>query len=98
MSEFKDFLKEYKVAGLAVAFIIGAATTALVKSLVDNIIMPFVAVLLPDGSWQEATAQIGPVILGWGPFLAELINFLIIALVVFMIAKFVLKEQKVTKK
>ncbi|MBU0527153.1 MscL family protein [Candidatus Micrarchaeota archaeon] len=98
ISEFKDFLKEYKVAGLAVAFIMGVATTALVKSLVDNIIMPFVAVLLPDGSWQEATAQIGPAIIGWGPFLAELINFLIIALVVFMIAKLVLKEQKVTKK
>ncbi len=98
MSEFKEFLREYKVVGLAVAFIMGVATTALVKSLVDNIIMPFVNVLLPEGSWQTATLALGPVLIGWGPFLAELINFVIIAFVVFMIAKKVLKEEKVAKK
>ncbi len=98
LSEFKDFLYEYKVIGLAVAFIIGVASTALVKSLVDNIIMPVIAVLTPSGEWQTATFAIGPVLIGWGPFLAELINFVIIALVVFMIAKKVLKEKKVTKK
>jgi large conductance mechanosensitive channel len=98
ISEFKEFLNEYKVVGLAVAFIIGAAVTTLVKSLVDNIIMPFVGVVLPEGSWQTATIALGPVTLGVGPFIAELINFIIIALVVFLIAKMVLKEEKVTKK
>lgn len=98
ISEFREFLKEYKVVGLAVAFIMGAAVTALVKSLVDNIIMPFVNVLIPEGGWQSATIALGPVTLGWGPFLAELINFLIIAFVIFMIAKIVLKEEKVAKK
>ncbi len=98
MSEFKEFLYEYKVIGLAVAFIMGIAATALVKSLVDNIIMPFIAVLIPSGQWQAATFAIGPVIIGWGAFLAELINFVIIAFVVFLIAKKVLKEEKVAKK
>ena len=98
MSEFKDFLYEYKVIGLAVAFIMGIASTALVKSLVDNIIMPVVAVLIPSGQWQTATFAIGPVIIGWGAFVAELINFVIIALVVFLIVKKVMKEEKVTKK
>ncbi len=98
ISEFKEFLLEYKVVGLAVAFIMGVATTALVKSLVDNILMPFVNILLPEGSWQTATLALGPVLIGWGPFLAELINFVIIAFVVFMIAKKVLKEEKVAKK
>lgn len=98
ISEFKEFLMEYKVIGLAVAFVMGIAITALVKSLVDNIIMPVVAVLLPEGGWQQATVAIGPVVFGIGPFLAELINFVIIALVVFIIAKKVLKEEKVTKK
>jgi large conductance mechanosensitive channel len=98
ISEFKEFLNEYKVVGLAVAFIMGAAVTALVKSLVDNIIMPFVGIVLPEGSWQSATLALGPVTVGIGPFLAELINFIIIALVIFMIAKMVLKEGKVTKK
>ena len=92
------FLNEYKVIGLAIAFIIGAAASALVKSLVDNIIMPFVAVLIPGGAWREATFALGPVVIGWGAFLGELINFVIIALVVFIIAKKLLKEEKVNKK
>ena len=98
IGEFLEFLKEYKVIALAVAFIIGAAATSLVKSLVDNMIMPFVGVLVPSGSWKTATLALGPVILGIGPFVAECINFIIIAAVVFLIAKFVMGEEKVEKK
>ena len=98
LKEFIEFLKEYKVVALAIAFIIGAASTSLVKSFVNNIIMPIISPLLAGGAWQEATFAIGPVVIGWGPFLAELINFIIIAWVVFMIAKKVLKEEKVAKK
>lgn len=98
ISEFKDFLNEYKVVGLAVAFIMGVAVTALVKSLVDNIIMPIVTFFIPGGAWKTATVAIGPIVLGWGPFLADLINFIIIAAVVFFIVKAVLGEGKVTKK
>lgn len=98
MSEFKEFLYEYKVIGLAVAFIMGVAATALVKSLVDNIIMPLINPVLPEGGWQYAMLDVGPFSFGIGAFLAEVINFLIIALVIFLIAKKVLKEKKVAKK
>ncbi|MCX8200176.1 MAG: MscL family protein [Candidatus Micrarchaeota archaeon] len=98
LQEFKEFLAEYKVIGLAVAFIMGAAVTTLVQSLVNNIIMPIVAVAIPGGDWTAATLALGPVVIGWGAFLAALLNFIIIALVVFMIAKMVLREEKVTKK
>lgn len=98
ISEFKEFLKEYKVMGLAVAFIIGGATTTLVQSLVNNIIMPVIGVFMPNGDWQIATVKVGPVTIGWGAFLATLINFVIIALVVFLIAKLLFKEEKVAKK
>ncbi|MBD3210772.1 large conductance mechanosensitive channel protein MscL [Candidatus Micrarchaeota archaeon] len=98
MREFRGFLEEYKVLGLAVAFVMGAAVNEMVKSLVDNMIMPVVEVIIPGGSWQTATATIGPVTFGWGPFLAALIYFTIIALVVFLIAKMVMKEEKVKKK
>lgn len=98
MQEFNDFLNEYKVMGLAVAFIIGVALTGLVQSLVNNIIMPIITPFVPGGGWQTATFTFGPVVLGWGAFLGALINFVIIALVVFMIAKMVMKEQKVAKK
>lgn len=98
INEFKEFLKEYKVMGLAVAFIIGTAATALVQSLVNNVIMPLITPFIPGGAWQEAKWIIGPVVLGWGAFLGAIINFIIIAFVVFMIAKIVLKEEKVGKK
>jgi len=97
-SEFMEFIKEYKVAALAIAFIMGAAATALVKSLVDNIIMPIITPFIPGGAWKTATFALGPMVIGWGPFLGEVINFAIIAFVVFMIAKIILKEEKVTKK
>jgi len=96
--EFKDFLTEYKVIGLAIAFIMGAAITDLVKSLVNNVIMPVLTFFIPGGGWQTATFSLGPIVIGWGPFLSALINFLIIALVVFLIAKAILKEEKVSKK
>ncbi|MBU5678595.1 MAG: MscL family protein [Candidatus Aenigmarchaeota archaeon] len=91
-------LKEYKVIALAIAFIIGAASTTLVKSLVDNIIMPVITPFIPGGAWRTATLTIGPIVISWGAFLADLINFVIIALVVFLIAKKIMKEEKVSKK
>lgn len=98
VKEFFDFLNEYKVLALAVAFIMGAAISALVKSLVENIIMPIVTPFIPGGAWQQATLSLGPVVMKWGAFLAEVLNFVIIAVVVFMIAKKVMKEEKVGKK
>lgn len=98
ISEFKEFLKEYKVIGLAVALIIGLAATTLVKSIVDNLIMPIITPFIPGGAWQTATFTLGPIVIGWGALLGAIINFIIIAFVVFLIAKYALKEEKVTKK
>ena len=98
VKEYIDFLKEYNVIGLAIAFIMGVAATALIKSLVDNIIMPVITVFIPGGEWRTAKAIIGPFVIGWGPFLSDLIYFIIIGLVVFLIAKKIMKEEKVIKK
>lgn len=98
ISEFREFLKEYKVMGLAVAFIMALAANTLVKSLVDNIIMPLIAPIIPDGGWQTAVLTMGPFAFGWGAFLAAAINFIIIAFVVFLIVKFALSEGKSKKK
>jgi len=93
-----EFLKEYKVIGLAIAFVMGAAATALVKSLVDNVVMPLITPFIPGGAWKTATFTLWKWVIGWGPFLGELINFILIALVIFLIAKYLLREEKVTKK
>ena len=98
LKEFHDFLKEYKVIGLAVGVVIALAANTLVKSLVDNIVMPLITPFIPNGEWQTATLTLGPIVLGWGAFLGALINFLIIAWVVFLIAKYAFREEKVSKK
>jgi len=98
LQEFKDFLKEYKVIGLAVAFIMGLAANTLVKSLVDNIVMPLITPFIPGGAWQTATFSMGPIVIGWGAFLSALIYFIIIAFVIFIIAKYLFREERVTKK
>ncbi|MBS3051646.1 MAG: MscL family protein [Candidatus Aenigmarchaeota archaeon] len=96
--EFREFINEYKVLGLAIAFIIGVAATNLIQSLVNNIIMPVITVFIPGGAWEEATLTIGPIVLRWGQFLSALLNFIIIALVVFIVAKKVMREEKAAKK
>ena len=98
LKEFKEFLHEYKVIPLAIAFIMGVTITALIQSLVNNVIMPLITPFIPGGAWQTATFSMGPIVIGWGAFVGALINFVIIALVVFMIAKFLLKEEKVAKR
>lgn len=98
LHEFRDFLKEYKVVPLAIAFIIGVASTALIQSIVNNLVMPIITPFIPGGGWQAATLKLGPIVIGWGALVGAIINFVIIAFVVFIIAKAILKEKKETKK
>jgi len=58
--EFLEFVKKYQVVGLAVAFVIGAASTKLVSAIVNDIVMPIVAVVVPGGEWRAAAWQVGP--------------------------------------
>lgn len=94
LQDFFSFLKEYKIADLAIGFVISNATTALIRSLVENIIMPFIAAMIKDETWKTATFNLGPIALKWGAFLAELINFIILSFVVFVIVKKILKAEK----
>lgn len=94
MQEFMDFLKKHQVIGLAVAFIMGGAASKLVTALVSDIIMPFIAVLVPGGDWRKTEFLLGPVKLLLGDFAGAVIDFVIIALVIFMIVKVAIKEEK----
>jgi large conductance mechanosensitive channel len=99
IEEFKQFLDQYKVMGLAIAFIIGAALTTLVQSLVNDMIMPVISpAISTTGDWKASVFQIGPVTLKWGSFLSAIINFVIIAFVIFMMVKMIFKKAEVTKK
>lgn len=96
MGEFKAFLKEYGVIGLALGVIIGGKAGELVTSIVDGLLMPIVGILLkPLGdSWQ--TLKIGPFQIGI--VMGALINFVIVAFFVFYVSKKLLREETVAKK
>jgi large conductance mechanosensitive channel len=91
VDEFMAFLLKYQVIGLAVAFIIGAAATKLVTATVTDIIMPIVAILIPGGDWEATVVQVGPAKFLVGDFVGNVIDFIIIALVIFLIVKFMIK-------
>jgi large conductance mechanosensitive channel len=101
LREFQEFLDNYGVVGLAIAFIIGAALTDLVKALVSDLLMPTITPALGamGSNWQTASYNIGP-FKGYmpGDFLSKLISFIIIAAFVFLVAKLVLREKVVSKK
>ena len=89
--EFMEFLKKYQVIGLAVAVVIGAAATKLVNSTVTDVIMPIIAVLTPNGNWRESVLQVGPIKFLLGDFIGAIIDFLIIACVIYLTVKYVMK-------
>jgi large conductance mechanosensitive channel len=87
LDEFQAFLSKYGVIGLAIAVIIGGAAGKLVSSLVADILMPIVTFFIPGGAWREATLTLGPIVLMVGSFIGNVVDFLIIAIVVFIIMK-----------
>lgn len=95
LAEFMKFLREYKVIGLAIAVIVGGAVNKLVTALVNDIVMPLLSAAIPSGNWREITLQIGRGELVIGNFIGAVVDFVVIALVVFAFYKFVLKQEKV---
>jgi large conductance mechanosensitive channel len=99
---FRDFLMKHSIVALAIGFIMGAATGKVVSSLVADVIMPFISLVLPGGEWRSAQAVLsshtGPdgkeVInaVHYGNFFGNIIDFVVIALVVYLITKALIKE------
>ncbi len=98
LKEFLAFLKEYGVIGLAIAVILGLKLNDLIKSVVDHLLMPLIGILVPGGEWRELGFTVAGARFGVGPVLGSLLDFLIVAGLVFIIAKVVLKEKQVGKK
>jgi large conductance mechanosensitive channel len=89
---FLDFIRTQGVVGLAVGLVLGGAVSILVKSLVDNVVMPPIGLLLGSGDGLKGLSwTIGkghgddPAIIYYGTFLNDLVNFIIIALVIYLV-------------
>lgn len=114
LKEFKDFIAKGNVMDMAVGIIIGAAFTAIVKSLVADLINPIIGLFMGgvdlvnsffviggDGSTYdtlEAAREAGAAAFAYGSFVMAIINFLIIAFVVFMLVRYVNKAKDAAAK
>ena len=114
LQEFKDFIAKGNVMDMAVGLIIGAAFTAIVKSLVADLINPIIGlftggvdftnkfiILGGDGTVYaslEAAREAGAAAFAWGAFVMAVINFLIIAWVVFMMVRYLNKVKDAAAK
>jgi large conductance mechanosensitive channel len=86
--EFGFFLSQYKVLGLAVAFILGLYLGEVVLALVKDIIFPIIGLVAPGlGNLSTYTAVVNNQIFGLGDFAVSVITFIIVALVIFLIVK-----------
>lgn len=87
LKEFKAFAMRGNVLDLAIAVIIGGAFGKIVASLVGDIIMPLVGLLLGGVNFSELSFQVGDAAVKWGAFIQTIIDFLIIAWIIFLIVK-----------
>ena len=83
LKEFRDFLLRGNIIELAVAFVMGLAFAAVVNSLVENLLMPVVAMLIGKPDFSGLTFTINDAVFRYGAFLTDVIQFLAIAAAVF---------------
>ncbi len=88
-AEFRAFASRGNVVDMAVGVIIGAAFKAIVDSLVNDIVMPFVGIFVDTSSFSDVAVKIGGASIQVGSFLAAVVNFLIVALVIFCMVKLI---------
>lgn len=106
IAEFRGFLTKTNALALAVGVIIGAAVGNVVSALAADILMPVIGLFLPGGNWREArivlrtttdaTGKVTESAVLYGHFIGTVLDFLIIALVVFLIVKALVKPVPVS--
>jgi large conductance mechanosensitive channel len=85
--EFFDFIKDYNVIQLAIGVVLGNSAKSLVNAIVSDLIMPIISVVTPGGSWEQRIVTIGPTQFNIGNLLSNVLDFFIVALVVYILVK-----------
>ena len=96
--EFKKFISKGNVMDLAVGVIIGGAFQAIVNSLVNDIIMPLLGIITGGLDFSSLAITVGDAQIMYGSFISAIINFLLMALVLFMVIKAMNKAKELTEK
>ena len=98
MKEFREFISRGNVMDMAVGIIIGGAFTAIVTALVDSILMPIIGAISGGHSVEDMAWKIGNASIGYGAFIQAVINFLLVAWVLFLIIKALNKAKSMITK
>lgn len=98
LKEFKEFISKGNVLDLAVGVVMGSAFSGIVTSLVNDIIMPFVGLLIGGIDFSGMKATVGKASIMYGNFIQNIVNFLIIAMSIFLFIKFINRLSKKVKK
>lgn len=96
VEEFKAFAMKGNVIDLAVAVVIGAAFGKIVSSLVANIITPLIGLVMGGVDFSGMSYMVGDAAVTYGVFIQSIIDFVIVALVIFMVIKGINKAQSMT--
>jgi len=94
ISEFKEFAMKGSLIDMAVGIIIGAAVGKMVSTLVENILMPIIGVFMGGVNFTDLSITVGDAAIGYGAFIQAMIDFIIIAFVIFMILKAISKMKE----
>jgi len=94
LKEFKEFIMRGNVLDLAVAVIIGGAFGKIVGSLVNDILMPLIGLVMGGVNFAELSFTVGEAVVKWGAFVQAIIDFIVIAFVIFMIIRAANKTKK----
>ena len=96
--EFRKFVMRGNVVDLAVAVILGVAFGAIINSLVNDIIMPLIGLVLGGIDFASLAVTVGSAVVAYGKFIQAIINFLVIAIVLFLIIQAANKASEARKK
>ena len=96
--EFLSFLKNYGVIGLAIAVVIGGKLNEFVTSIVNDLLMPVLFQPALDAAHVDDIRKLNYEGIFYGKVIGSAIDFIIVALVVFLFAKYILREETVAKK
>lgn len=102
ISEFKDFLFKTNALALAIGVIIGATTGKVVSAVVDDLLMPPIAMVMPPGDWRQAQIELSRAqdadgkmtvnAIKYGHFAGAMVDFVTISFVVFLVGKALLPK------
>ncbi len=93
-NEFKEFISKGNIVDMAVGVIIGSAFGKIVTSLVNDIFMPLIGIIIGGLDFSKLTLTVGDAVIAYGTFIQNIVDFLIIAICIFIMIKVLAKFNK----